>query len=165
MPSAGDLIRASHVADLYAWKTSSESVLNSTTLQDDDQLQIAVEASRVYAVQAVFFYDGSTTSDFKLKWEAPTSASFDWAAVPSIPTTATALGGNTVHAGQYALGTTISNGAVGVGSPLGLFVYGLLITSGTAGTFKATWAQATVDAVNATRVLSNSHMLLHNLSD
>jgi hypothetical protein len=155
MPVAGDKIRASHVTDLFARKTATESVTSSTTLQDDDELFVTVEANSVYTVEALILYDGATTGDFKFNFDGPAGATFTFSAMlpPTSATSATAPG--TTNFSQFDDTQTLALGAVGAGTPLAIPITGILIVGGTAGTFKLTWAQQASD-VTATRVFAPS---------
>jgi hypothetical protein len=156
MPSAGDVIRASDVTDLFARKTATESVTSSTTLQDDDDLTVSVLANTVYTVQAMLRYDGATTGDMKYKFVVPSGASFLYANM--IPATSiTGSAGNTTNFAGFDDTQTLSVGAAGAGTTLAIAISGLLVVGGTAGTFKLQWAQQTSDAT-ATRMFAGSFL-------
>lgn len=52
-------------------KTADESVNADDTLQDDDHLQVALEASSTYAVRLVAFFDTLAAADFKYRILGP----------------------------------------------------------------------------------------------
>jgi len=156
--AAGGLVRASDVTDLFVRKTATESVTSSATLQDDDQLTLAVVANTVYTLLGLILYDGGTTGDFKFAFVIPASATLDYAAqIP--PTAATTAAGNTVNNSAFTDADTLGLGAVGAGTTLAVPIMGLLVVAGTAGTFKLQWAQNTSNAT-ATRVFGDSFLRL-----
>lgn len=161
MVLAGDKVRASDLDAIVriVRKSASESITNSTTLQDDDDLQISVEASVIYTFRSVIFYDASTTGDLKFQWVAPSGAALAFSAmIPALAITAAA--GNTTNFGSFNLTDVLGVGAAGVGTQLAIAMNGVLVMSTTAGTFKLQWAQNTADAVNATRLFANSYIEL-----
>ncbi len=54
-------------------KSADETVTNSTTLQDDDDLVLAVGANEIWLVRGFFIVDAPTAGDFKVGWTAPAS--------------------------------------------------------------------------------------------
>ena len=53
-------------------KASDESVTNSTTLQDDDELTISVGAGELWEFQAIIAYEATLNGDFKCDFVAST---------------------------------------------------------------------------------------------
>src|SRR6266540_2063498 len=135
MPVAGEFVRASDVTDLFVRKTATESVTSSATLQDDDQLTLAVVANTVYTVGGLLLYDGATAGDLKYMFVVPAGATFKWSNM--IPATSiTGSGGNTTNFAGFDDTQTLSVGAAGAGITLAIAIHGLLVIAGTAGTFK-----------------------------
>jgi hypothetical protein len=144
--AAGDNPTAAELNDLaprYAYKTSDETVNNSSTLQDDDFMALTVAASTKYEMRLYVIYNSGTTPDFKLGWTLPTGATntyrydyFDTGASPqklyssTVPTTGLAFGG--IAADIYVLFT------------------GTVSISTTAGTMQVQWAQNTPTVANTT---------------
>jgi hypothetical protein len=163
MVAAGDKIRASDLAPLFARKTATESVTSSNTLQDDDELFVDVEADSVYVVEGVLQYDAGTGGDLKFSFTAPSGATLDWAATvaPTAATTATAPG--TMNFNGSDLSTTYGAGGIGAGSRLSATFTGLLITDATAGTLQLQWAQFASNGT-ATRVFAGSFLHLRKVA-
>lgn len=140
-----------------AYKTSNESVSNSSTLQDDDALQIAVDANGVYIVESFVIYTCGTTEKIKVGWSAPASTTFAWAARNLDSLVTTDQGAFNAHV--YTVSDTqvwAQSSAIGIhASPLGL-----LTTAGNAGTFKFQWAQNSAGSGTATIVYAGSWMRL-----
>lgn len=150
-------------APLFVRKTADESVTSSTTLQADDHLTKAVEASKTYFVRARIYYTASVAGDIKILWTAPAGATFEWDSVAS-PTFG--VGGDTsaLQSGsglKRALGDTVSYGGVVTGAAIN--VEGFLTVAGTAGNFALTWAQNTSDGT-ATTVQAGSRILLQEVA-
>lgn len=162
MPVAGDKVRASDVTDLFALKAANESVTSSTTLQDDDELFVTVEADSIYVVHAVFLYDASTAGDLKFTFTAPSGATFQWnSSVAALATTGATSPGTTNFAGSD-IGTNYGAGGAGAGTTLSAVTSGVLVTSSTAGAFRVQFAQFTSDAT-ATRMLAGSFLHLRKV--
>lgn len=127
--------------------TDDTAVNNSTTLIDEDTLQLDVAASQRYDVEALIMYQSNATADFKLKFDAPTGSTFWW--TPNGVATATAGGSGNAGIDQrrYALGDTAALGGLDAGGSTVAVAHvrGTLITSTTAGTFKVQYAQNTAD--------------------
>lgn len=141
-------------------KTSTESITSSTTLQNDDELLLPVEASAQYILGGMIRYQASSAGDLKLAWSYPTGATMNW--VPhGIGSAETTLVGQILTQSQ-----TISSQPT-LGGPAGLTsiarLTGHLIVSTTAGNLQLQWAQGTSDAT-ATSILSGSHLRLERIA-
>ena len=162
MPAAGEFIRASDVTRLDAVKTATESVTSSTTLQNDDELLLAVLANTTYFVFGLLFYDGATAGDFKFAWTGPSGYSFDYSApVLATGTTSAIVDGgatNTLNMSAFQETDIFSVGAAGAGNTIAITITGVLIIGGTAGTLQLQWAQVASSAT-ATRVFAPSCLL------
>jgi hypothetical protein len=157
VPSAAE-VNSWFVNILFARKTANETINSQATFQDDDHLFVSVEANAIYHVIIELREASQTTDDFKLQFTGP--AGFSFAGNARGPnTTAAAL--QDIYATEYVSGT-LAFGGIG-GNNLAVSIQGLLITSGTAGTFRLQWAQNTSGA-SGTTVLANSFMLLRRVS-
>ncbi len=117
-------------------KPTQENVLNSTTLQDDDDLFIALEANTVYAFTANLICDADVATDVKIQWSIPTGATM---AYEQIETANAFLVDNT---------TNVILDGVGANNLRNAVLYGRVITAGTVGNLQLRWAQNNIDAVN-----------------
>ena len=64
---------------LFAYETATESVVPSTTLQDDDHLTVTVEANAVYDVTIVLTCDGTGGGDLNRRLKGrPVRGSAVW---------------------------------------------------------------------------------------
>lgn len=127
-------------------KTADETVNDSTSLQNDDELLLAVGASEKWVIAAAIRNSSSAVADFKLKFTIPSGAT-GWGF----------LAGESTSQAAYL---SIANTAVGwatAGYPTGHFLYIVLhiIVGATAGNVQLQWAQNTQEASD-TKVLAGS---------
>ncbi|MFE1192938.1 hypothetical protein ACFW6E_09070 [Streptomyces olivaceoviridis] len=155
------LLRSSQ--EQVARKTSDTSRAAVTTTSPDPHLQFEVAANAVYRWQGWVKYDGPTAADLSLDFSAPVGSLGEWAAIgighsPVIGASpAPALQTDTQDARGYLtrfetndVTSARSYGTLGTGNtPVTTWLYGMLRTSTTAGTFSLDWAQL---ASNATAV-------------
>lgn len=142
---------------IFARKTADESLPSSTTLQDDDQLAVAVDANATYWVQTFISYEAATAGDLKIGWSAPAGAEFPWNFAGLTSTAATA--GDAVYSAVNTLSGTDTAGGIGAGAALVARPSGILVISSTPGTFTFRWAQGTSSAT-PTIVKAGSGLLL-----
>lgn len=160
-PRAGHILTTSDfdVFGVTIFKTATESVTSSTTLQNDDQLFFAVVANARYTFDGIITYDGAAAGDLKVAFTYPALATFEWSNYgntgPAAGTSVTDL--NTVIQTNDAR----SLNALPTPSPPGLSFRpgGYLITGANAGTLQMQWAQDTSSAT-ATRVRTGSWLRL-----
>jgi hypothetical protein len=147
---------------LTAYKTTIESLTSSTTMQDDDHLQLPVDANATYKLSLQLIYDGDSTADFKFQIVGPagvadlgSQANGSW-----IRTTVGDIFGTGVFG--FASSSQLI-GANGAGSFRNTRVDSMVFTtSGTAGIVKVQWAQG-ASSGTATRVGAGSSMTLERL--
>lgn len=146
----------------FARKTASQSITNSTTIQDDTHLQLSVVVNAVYRLEGLLIFNGATSGNLKIGWAAPASSTLDWAAIGQ-NTSASSSSGPVITNAQTISSTAYQLGTIGTGTNMVAIVRGLLITGGTAGTFKLQWAQSTANATATTMVL-NSNVSLQRVA-
>lgn len=144
---------------LFARKTTNQNVTNSNAQQDDANLTFSVAANAVYAVDGYLIYGADPTANLKIGFVGPAGATFDWnvtgaAGGASSTISPVILDDQAIGTFGYIMGGITSNATKMTGK-----LTGLLVTSGTAGTFKYTWAQNNVVA-NATIMYAGSYMRL-----
>lgn len=158
--TAGEVLTAANVNQYFAqqvlaYKTGDEIVNNSTTLQNDDHLSVAVSASTVYRVDAMLVYQSGTTPDIKWQFTGPAGAVMTGGFL--IATTAATDATGEIDVGASASILSSAHGRGGTGSVvIGMF-FGLLVVSTTAGTLQLQWAQNTLNATDTT-VYTNSYL-------
>lgn len=142
-------------------KTADETVTSSITVQDDDQLVVAVAANSVYTVESFLIYDGDTTGDFRLTFTGPSGAAMDW--TPNGASGSQSAGTGSIKLERQPLGVESTLGASGAGAKAVAMPRGLLSTGGTAGNLTLRWAQA-VSSATATTVFANSWLRLTKIA-
>lgn len=163
IPAAGAKLRASvlnslltEVRPLPARKEATETVNNSATLQNDDDLFVAVTASAVYNLDGRLLYNGNSTADFKIGWTFPTGLTMSYTILGVYVATPT------VFSTSDFIQT--SNPALeGAGADRTAIMWGRVIVSSTAGTLQLQWAQNTANASNTT-LLAGSYIRLTQIA-
>lgn len=167
IPSGGKL-RASIFSALitelrpsYVRKSTDETVSNSTTLQNDDELVLSVAANYVYHYLLVAIYGAGTTADYKWALTYPSDATLVLTA-EQWSTAATPVK-NQATDPAYTTGTALASGGWGVSSYVQILAYGILVMGSTAGSLQYQWAQNSA-VVENTVTKAGSYMLLNRLA-
>lgn len=136
-------------------KNTTESLVSSTTLQDDDELLWAVEINTKWAFEIYLRYNSGTTPDIKTAFSIPAGVS---GAVTRIHVT----GGALTMTESSALTTVVASD--GTGGAASILMTGTLICGGVSpGNVVLQWAQNTSDA-GSTQVLLGSHLIAHRIA-
>ena len=137
----------------YVTKSADESVTSSTTLQDDDDLLLAVGTNEIWVVELVLIVKSNAAADFKWAWTDPASAtSIRWTIYRNTSGTLVADFGD---ATASALAVSMASATVPYPVPMHEIV--VIETAGTSGNLQLQWAQNTSDGT-ATQVLKGSHL-------
>lgn len=149
LPSAGSKLRASVLAALMnermpitARKTTNETIISNATLQNDDELFVAVDASCVYHMELRFSFTSAIAPDLKIGWTYPVGTTIRWSGVDDDTAGAVRITGNLTETSVPAIG--------GAGSDLASYYSGMVITGVNAGTLQLQWAQNSLTASNTT---------------
>jgi len=135
------------VTVIYARSTGNETVNTSSTLQDDDQLVIALAASTNYAFQCYISYNSGTTPDIKFAFTVPSGATIRWGAPSArFEPTGTASVSTSVTASGSSLGFTGD-----ASNDLDVLLTGTVANSTNAGNLTLQWAQQTSTASDTIR--------------
>jgi hypothetical protein len=166
-PKAGELVRASNYPKVRVIKkAANESVTSSTTVQNDDDFSVSLEAEKIYAIDLYLTVSGAAAGDYKGQW-AVTGGVVGY-------TSKMCLGPESGTASVSA--TLVFARSVGVTSPVTYGVDGTnnsmisehflaeTTTAGTAGTLTLQWAQGTSSAT-ATIVGSGSYMVITEVDE
>lgn len=121
-------------------KTADETINSSTTLQDDDELTVAVEANKRYRVLCMIRLTSDPAPDFKYAFTVPTDAIC--VAISGIGSSTGLSNENDLTASQTI--TTVNT------NTRYLLIVGTLLVRGNAGSITLQWAQNTSDAANTT---------------
>lgn len=147
-------------------KTADETVNNSSTLQDDDELFLPVAENEIWLAQWFLLLNAaSDTPDYKFGMSGPTGATMRWGVGSTQSTSGVAFSWFSTATGSplglAAISDTLTTGGTTVVS--GIFLPAIIVVGGTAGDVKLRWAQNTPTAVN-TKVLTNSCLIAHQLA-
>lgn len=137
-------------------KQADESV-NNTTLQNDDELNFEVEASKAYLVEYFLKYTSSATGDIKYQITGPTGTTIRG---QSESWTAAATASNC----NITTNTTVCTQVSSVAGNWNIWIRAIVETSTTPGTFNLQWAQNTTDGTNPTVLIKNSTLRYSTLS-
>jgi len=120
------------------YKTATETVTSSTTLQDDNHLDLALQPG-TYRIRAVLRAAGASGGDVKIAWtfSGTLTRSNRTSSGPVLSTTTVA--DTTVRATTVALGTAVPYGTDGTNGSL--IEEDLLLTVTVAGNLQLQWAQ------------------------
>ncbi|WP_433252847.1 hypothetical protein ACQPYK_08540 [Streptosporangium sp. CA-135522] len=143
----------------FVRKSVDESLTSSTTVQDDDELFVAVVANAVYRIQTFIRYNSPTAADMRLTWSGPSGTVLRWGTfAPHIAQT----NRDSVTVGFGVFNLTDGADVGGFGGNAVAIPMGLLTTSGSAGTLRLRWAQSTSTA-SATTVRAGSCLYAERL--
>jgi hypothetical protein len=126
---------------LFAYKPSNTSRASTTSATADPHLTFTVEANATYTLSGFLVYDGLDTADLKFGFTAPAGTTGSW-----WPGAADSSMNALAYSPRWGALTdvttaTMAVGAQGAGTILAAAPKGLVITSGTPGTFSLVWAQ------------------------
>jgi len=138
-------------------KTADEIVNNSTTLQNDDHLLLAVGANEVWSFFAYLKVISQTgTPDIKFDWSLPTGG-----VIQSLPHDDIAVLAANTPIAPIGAGTNFTF-ALPANSERIALVWGLYVGGANAGNVQLQWAQITATAED-TKVLANSFLIAHKI--
>jgi hypothetical protein len=145
-------------ASLGIIKPADQNVTSSTTLVNDLDLVLPVEANSAYIFDCWLEFDAAASGDFKWTWSVPSLAKLLYQALHNEGGT---IGLNN-SATSYSNGNTVS--AAGGGAVVqAITMHGNLLTDVTAGSLQLRWAQNTVNAT-MTNLRARSHLYLQKIS-
>lgn len=130
-------------------KEANETVNNSNTLQDDDELLFAVAANEVWQFEGVLALSTNATPDFQLTFTGPAGAVGSFTAIYG-----DVASGN-VDAGSGGLANAVGLASANAGAMVRF--WGGIHNGANAGNLTLRWAQLTADA-SATTVLAGSYL-------
>ena len=135
---------------VYIRKAANETVNNSNSLQNDNELVFAVEANKTYLVKLFLLYDSSTTADFQYSFTLPAGAVGYKTTVnaPTSTTTCSGTSGTLVFNSITQTNNSVGGAGTGTANTCALSLDGTIIVSSTAGNAQFRWAQANLDATD-----------------
>lgn len=157
--AAADLNR---LLPLSVFKSATETVNNSTTLQNDDELALSFTTTGItYLVELrAIVGPGGTTSDIKFAWaRTGTLTQMTTRSILGPQAATTDVSATSLRAqGGFALGTSVQYGCDGASN--GYVEEKFMIRVDVAGTLTLQWAQQAAVAVNTT-VVSGSTLIAY----
>ena len=140
--------QSDHSDFVLIFKTGDESVTSSTTLQNDDDIVVAVGANKKWHFRLILRLSGSSSGDHTAAWSLPAGASGEWWNIADLTQAVADTEPLTTQQGT------------GIAASERMVVYeGYLITAGTAGNFQYQWAQETSNGT-ATVEHEESHLMM-----
>lgn len=127
-------------------KTSNEVVNNSTTLQDDDELTVSVEASKTYIFTIFCWLGTAGTGGFRFQLSVPSGGIADGTC---FGTTSSGNAFQSIYIAGNSAATGFTTYSTNTGEPF-VVIRGAFINSTNAGSFTLQWAQSSADATNST---------------
>ncbi len=134
-------------------KLADEDLENSSTLQDDDELVLPMEANKTYQIDLLIITFTDAAPDFQFAFTGPTGCKISIGVI--------AGDGGTTMTNSYKTGTTTTPAisvirVSGQGNQI-IHIKGSVRVAGSAGDFKLRWAQNTSNAFTTT-VVEGSYM-------
>lgn len=135
----------------YVLKTADETVTSSTTMQNDNDLVIPVEANATYYARVHLAFGGLSGADIKTQWTVPTGTTgLKFSRGPEIGTTdrqdtnMISAVHNLTTVRNYGCMSTLAANISGEAQIANEFLR--IVTSSTAGNVQLQWAQNTSNA-------------------
>ena len=146
-------------------KTADETVNNSTTLQNDDHLLVAIGANEVWLVELFLLQQSvGRDSDFKMGWSYPVSCSMFWGLAATTSSVLRSWAGDTVNINSVSIATETSTISVSsINGTRGIRITATIVNGANAGNVNFQWAQDTATAED-TKVLTNSFLMGHKIA-
>lgn len=147
---------------IFMLKTSDQSLTSNTSLTDDTQLQGNVLATAKYVMECHIISSSPSAADIRFTFNGPAGCSIDW--VPYFPHINQTNGDQVQISFAHFSAAGTADGA-GIGASGQNVVYqprGLVMSTGTSGTFKFRWCQLVSNAT-ATVVRSGSWIYLRRV--
>jgi hypothetical protein len=140
-------------------KTATETVNNSATLQDDDELALEVGADDIWQVQLWLLLSAAgTAADWKFAWSAPAGGAVYWGPISAQAGDSGWVRNDAATTPGALLTVTDSLPAGSMNGVHGIMIAATYIGGGTEGTLQFRWSQNTADASNS-QVLADSLLI------
>lgn len=165
--AAGDDITADLLSKMLPRiivKPSATSRTSTTTLADDPDLSMALEANATYFVEFFLYYNGDDTGRFKTIWTVPSGSTGNRGVIGEGSTVTTATNADNVlgRFGVHAYGTSVVYGTRNSANQLQAYESGVIITT-SSGNVTLQWAQNS-SSTTATTLNNTSLMRVTRLA-
>lgn len=144
---------------IYKFKAADQSVINSTTLVDDDTLFFPMNANTKYLFELVAFATFGSSGDFKYRHAGPVSPNL---VIIRRNHDATNVAGTPAIDTAYS--STDATILVSANASALIRLHGIIYNGSTSGNFQFKWAQNTADASVAAVVKAGSYLWYKVLS-
>ena len=135
-------------------KTADETINNSVTLQDDDELFVRLKINTRYHFEILCIFNSTTVADIKDQVTVPAG---------TVGRICEQFGGNGINTANLAGNTLNQNGfGLNEGSTGAFILWGWMTTGATLGNLQLQWAQANIEITDTT-VKERSLMKLFEL--
>ena len=128
-------------------KSTNEVRTGTATPTGDAELLLTNVLTGTYLLDAVLYYDATTTADCRFGWTLPAGSTIDWTP-DGLSTAATSLS-TTVGRAHLTEGTAQQVGAAGAGIKVAALPRGVVVIT-TPGTVSLVWAQGVADPSGST---------------
>jgi hypothetical protein len=146
---AGETILASDIKVIKTrQKAVSESVTSSTTMQNDNDFVIALEAGKTYDITLWLHVTGNTTNDIKVSWVTTGTITSNSRSVFGPSAGTTDVGNGNYFGSAWPLTTVLTYGLDAVNTAV--IKEELSVTCTVAGNLTLQWAQSSSNATATT---------------
>lgn len=143
----------------YKVKTADETVNNSVTLQNDNDLFFSIGANEIWRMDYFLRIDMTATADFKHTWTVPAGA-----IIRGLPDDINNMGDATAGALTAEVDlTTTRTKTIAATTTQTITGTAIVVNGGTAGTVQYQWAQNALEVANL-NVKAGSHIILTRLN-
>ena len=143
-------------------KDADETVTNSSTLQDDDDLFFRIEPNEIWEYEFnMYCFADSVTPDIKLRVSGPTGSTNRYVVGKS---DINLIGGVMAYGTAVSDSTTTTFFALSAITNTYLRISGSIKNSTTAGDVQLEWAQNTATVGEDTKILASSKLVCHRIS-
>lgn len=146
-------------------KAAGESVTSSTTIQDDDDFVVTLDAGKVYRIELYASISGATGGDFRVAWGVTGGvAQYTGRHVQAAATATTDTLNTSIRTSVHNLSTEIIAGTEATGGSHQESFLVETFTAGASGTLRLRWAQGTSNAT-ATTLGTSSFMVITEVTE
>ncbi|HEX2656703.1 MAG TPA: hypothetical protein VHU40_00460 [Polyangia bacterium] len=145
------------------WKTANLDRASTTTLADDPDLTVSLDASATYRVEMYLHYAAIDAAKFQTAWTVPSGATGNRTAVGAGSAATDATAATTSRFGVHGFATAITYGTRSSATNQCLASEAATVFTSSAGTLALQWAQASSNAT-ATRLGAGSYMRVRRIA-
>lgn len=148
---------------IEVWKTANTDRSSTTTLADDTDLTVTLEASATYKVEMHLHYAAIDAAKFKTAWTVPSGATGNRSAVGAGSASTDATAATTGRFGVHAFTTSVTYGTRSSATNQCFALEEAVVFTSSAGTLALQWAQDSSSGT-ATRLGAGSYMRVRRIA-